>query len=118
MSSRWSMYIVPDNWTLQDCMCVGYLLDPEFMMRTDEFSSFTKYEQENWDRLYDEIIKQPSIYCYTSDGCGSNPDHEKIMDAIPVTGRLYNFPEEAYTLVPELKGFIEQYSGKRYMCLN
>jgi hypothetical protein len=113
------MYIVPDNWTLLDCVCIGYSYSTQFMMRDDEFTAFMKYNDENGTRLYDEIVKQPCIYNYTSDD-GGDPDFEKIMDVIPVTGRLFDhgFPEEAYTLVKGLEDFAKEHQGKRYMCLN
>lgn len=116
MSSYWSMYIVPDAWTLRDCMCIGYMYESFFMLNKEELKTFMDYKGENWDRLYNEILKQPCIYEYTSDS--GDPDHKKIMNIIPVIGRLYRFREEAYELVKELKDFQEQYEGKRYMCLN
>lgn len=119
MSTRWSMYVVPDHWTLMDCIVVGYMHRCMFMLRKDEFETYMKKERKNWTKLYDEIIDQPAIHNYTSDD--GDPDFDKIMNCIPVVGRLFkdhSFAEEAYKLVTELEAFEKEHDGKRYMCLN
>jgi hypothetical protein len=111
------MYLVPDQWTLKDCTAIGYMYESQFMMGDDEFKEFMDHEKKKWTELYDEIIKRPRLNHYTSDD-GCDPDHEKIMNLIAPVGRLYPFPDDAYTLVKGLKEFEEKYRGKRYMCLN
>jgi hypothetical protein len=117
MSTRWSMYVVPDEWTLKDCIVIGYMHRCMFMLNDNEFKSYMNKERKSWCKLYDEIVKQPAIHDYTSDD-GGDPDHNKIMKVVPPVGRLYDFPKSAYKMIPELKAFAEEHKGKRYMCLN
>jgi hypothetical protein len=117
MSTYWSMYIVPEKWTLKDCIVIGYMHYSMFMLSDKEFKSFMVKRQKSWDKLYDEIVKQPALHDYTSDD-GGDPDHDEIMNVIPPVGRLYDFPESAYKMIPKLKAFAEEHKGKRYMCLN
>lgn len=111
------MYVVPDHWQLKDCMVVAYLTKCKFMLSNEEFKNHHEYDQKNWERLYDELIKQPCIYNYTSDD-GGDPEHKSIMKNIPLTGRLYYFSKKAYRMVPELDDFARKYTGKRYICMN
>lgn len=118
MSSYWSMYVVPDAWTLRDCMCIGYMVQTEFMLSKEEHTIFREHEQANFCRLYDELIKQPVLYHFTSDS--GNPDHNTIMDLLYPTGILFDtgFQDELYSLIKGLKKFATEHHGKRYICLN
>jgi hypothetical protein len=117
MSTYWSMYVVPDTWKLVDCMATGYMMRTLFMMSRDERKEAMDHKKENDTRLYDELIKQPCLYEYTSDD-GGDPDHARIMQLIPITGVLYEFPDEAYTLIKGLREFTAAHQGKRYICMN
>jgi len=116
MSSYWSMYIVPERWTLKDCIVIGYMYESMFMLNDEEFKLYMDKERKMWSEFYDEIVRQPALHNYTSDS--GDPDHDKIMEVVPLTGRLYDFPECAYKMIPRLKAFAEEHKGKRYMCLN
>ena len=117
MSSIYSMYVVPDAWTLQDCMSVAYMRRCQLMMGKDEFIEFhNQYKKKNWVRLFDELEKQPCLYEYTcTDG---DPDFPEIMKNIPLNGRLAHFSDKSFGLVPQLKAFMEEHKGKRYICMN
>jgi hypothetical protein len=114
MSTSWSLYLVPDHWTLKDCMTIGYMTYCKLMARDDEFNAIPNCGSHEWDKLYLELLNQSSIYGYASDDCGE----PEIMEYLPIIGRLYDFPKRAYELVPKLKRFAKKYEGKRYMCLN
>jgi hypothetical protein len=116
MSTTWSLYVVPDHWTLRDCMTIGYMTRCSLMVSENEFSELMAYERECWTKLYDEIVNQPCIYGFTSDD--GDPDCEKKLDAIGLIGRLYPVEDEAYKLIPKLKAFEKKYYGKRFVCLN
>lgn len=117
MSSYWSLYVVPDYWTLRDCMATSYMYRTEFMMSEEELKEYLPFKQKEWIRLYDELVEQPCIYEYTTDD-GGDPDHERIQELMPLVGRLYRFPEELYHLIPELRKFVEEHHGKRYIISN
>jgi hypothetical protein len=117
MSTTWSLYVVPDHWTLRDCMTMGYMTRCSLMVNDDELDELIKSEQRSQTSLYNEIIDQPHIYGFASDDCGSQ-ESEKILDIIGLFGRLYPVEKEAYKLIPKLKAFEKKYYGKRFMCLN
>ena len=117
MSTYWSMYVVPDQWKLRDCTAVSYMFHTEVMMSKEEFEIFHEFKRLNWDRLYTELLTQPSIHDYTSDD-GGDPDYKEIMGRLSTTGRLYRFPDRVYELIPRLKKFVEEHEGKRYICSN
>lgn len=117
MSTYWSLYVVPDSWKLKDCMAVGYMYDIHLMMSNKEFKRFMNFDRKVSTKLYDELVQQPAIHNYTSDD-GGDPDYEKIMEELPVRGRLYSFSDRSYELVPNLKEFAKEHEGKRYICLN
>jgi hypothetical protein len=87
------------------------------MMAKEEFIEYhNQYKKKNWERLFDELEKQPCLYEYTcTDG---DPDHKEIMKNIPMTGTLSYFTDRAFELVPKLKSFMEEHKGKRYICMN
>lgn len=116
MSTTWSLYIVPDHWTLRDCMTIGYMTRCSLMVSDDELAELMKSERESWTKLYDEIINQPCIYGFTSDD--GDPDCEKKLNAIGLIGRLYPFNKDVYGLLPKLERFVGEHYGKRFMCLN
>jgi len=116
MSSYWSLYIVPDEWTLRDCLTVAYSYHIQALMSDDEFKQFHEFNNLVWTRRYDELVKQPSIYDYTS--TNGDPDFDEIMERFPISGRLYEFDKRVYELIPRLKEFVEKYKGKRYICMN
>ena len=116
MSSYWSLYIVPDHWTLKDCMVTSYMTRTEFMMSDEEIKEYFPFKQKEWIRLYDELCEQSCLCDYTSDD--GDPDHERIMELLPPFGRLYRFSEELHKLMPELEKFLNENEGKRYICMN
>jgi len=117
MSSVYSMYIVPEEWKLQDCMCVAYMRRCEFMMSKEEFIEYhNQYKKKNWERLFDELERQPCLCEYAcTDG---DPDFPEIMKHVPLTGKLCRFSEKAFELIPRLESFMEEHKGKRYICMN
>jgi hypothetical protein len=117
VSTTWSLYVVPDHWTLRDCMTIGYMTRCSLMVSDDELADLMKSERESWTKLYDELLNQPHIYGFTSDDCG-NSECEKILDAVGLIGRLYPFGKETYELFPQLQQFVGEHYGKRFMCLN
>jgi hypothetical protein len=117
MSTYWSLYVVPDNWTHKDCMMMGYMMACTHMMRDDEFKEFHNEKRKKEDSLYNELLTQPAIHDYTSDD-GGDPDHKSIMKSVRIFGRLYRFDDKVYEMVPQLKEFVEKYKGKRYICMN
>lgn len=117
MSSTWSLYVVPDHWTLRDCMAIGYMTQSSLMVNEKELEEQIQHERECRTELYDEIVNQPCIYGFASDDCCTTGCDE-ILDVIGLFGRLYLFPNEAYKLVPKLKAFSKKHYGKRFMCLN
>lgn len=116
MSSVYSMYVVPEDWKLWDCMSIAYMIRCELMMNKEEFLNYRKFKSESWGRLFDELEKQPCLYEYAAtDG---DPDFSEIMKHVPLTGKLNHFSERAFELVPRLKAFVEEHKGNRYICMN
>lgn len=116
VSTTWSLYVVPDHWTLRDCMTIGYMTQSSLMVNEKELEEQIQHERECWTKLYDEITNQPCIYGFTSDD--GDPDCEKKLNALGLFGRLYPLDEEVYKLIPKLKAFEKKHYGKRFMCLN
>lgn len=117
MSSYWSMYVVPDDWRLRDCMLVAYSYHIQALMSNDEFKQHMEFERAARTLRYDELVQQPCLYEFAADD-GGDPDLEKIMEILPLSGRLYRFDDRLYEMIFELKKFAKDHEGKRYICMN